>query len=308
VVRGRASVAVADHGVDGLGCRAHAMAKSFDTIVVLDFEATCQPGTPPVPQEVIEFPSVLVSLRERAVLGAFSSFVRPVHHPTLSAFCTDLTSIRQEDVDGAPPFLEVLARHQAWLGEHGLLGPAGAEERFAFVTCGDWDLATMLPAQCGASALPTSALPRVYRRWINIKKIYIERMKTEKANGMPAMLRGLGLALEGRHHRGIDDCHNIARIALALAGRGASFEVTGKLASSHYPELPLELRWRDQVQQAVVRRRSQATLLGLASGLFRGKMVRVYTADGQELTDDDMLAELPAGAQLRVVGGRDDAA
>jgi inhibitor of KinA sporulation pathway (predicted exonuclease) len=282
------------------------MAKAFETIVVLDFEATCQPGGAPAPQEVIEFPSVLVSLRERAVLDEFSSFVRPVHHPTLSAFCTELTGIRQEEVDGAPPFLEVLARHQAWLAGHGLLESAGAEERFAFVTCGDWDLATMLPAQCGASALPTSALPRVYRRWINIKKIYIEQMKTTKANGMPAMLRGLGLELEGRHHRGIDDCRNIARIALALAGRGGRFEVTAKLASSHYPELPIELCWRDQVQQAVLRKRSVPTLLGLASGLFRSKIVRVYLADGQELTDDEVLAELPAGTRLRVAGARDE--
>jgi inhibitor of KinA sporulation pathway (predicted exonuclease) len=283
------------------------MAAGFDTVIVLDFEATCQPGGAPRPQEVIEFPSVLVSLRERAVVDTFSSFVRPVHHPTLSEFCTELTGIRQEDVDGAPTFVEVLARHQAWLAGHGLLGPADAP-RFGFVTCGDWDLATMLPVQCAAASLGMHELPRVYRRWINVKKIYMEQMKASKGDGMPAMLRGLGLALEGRHHRGIDDCHNIARIALALADRGARFELTGRLASSFYPELPLELRWRDQVQQAVVRRRSLATLLGLASGLFRGKMVRVYTADGQELTDDDMLAELPAGAQLRVVGGRDDAA
>ncbi|MBA3549300.1 MAG: exonuclease domain-containing protein [Nannocystis sp.] len=284
------------------------MSNSFEHIVVLDFEATCQPGGAPVPQEVIEFPSVLVSLRERAVLGAFSSFVRPVHHPALSGFCTELTSIRQEDVDGAPTFLEVLARHQAWLAEHGLLGPAGEAPRFALVTCGDWDLAAMLPVQCAAVGLGMSELPQVYRRWINIKKIYDKEMRTAKSNGMPAMLRGLGLELEGRHHRGIDDCQNIARIALALAERGAKFELTSKLASSHYPELPLELRWRDQVQQAVLRKRVLPTLLGLASGLFHSKITRVYTMDGQEVTDDAVLAELPAGAQLRVAGARDGAA
>lgn len=283
------------------------VAAGFDTVVVLDFEATCQPGGAPRPQEVIEFPSVLVSLQGRAVVDTFSSFVRPVHHPTLSDFCTELTGIRQEDVDGAPTFVEVLARHQAWLAGHGLLGPADAP-RFGFVTCGDWDLATMLPVQCAAASLGVHELPRVYRRWVNVKKIYMDRMKTSKGDGMPAMLRGLGLALEGRHHRGIDDCHNIARIALALADRGARFELTGRLASSVYPELPLELCWRDQVQAAVLRKRSVASLLGLASGLFRTRMTRVFTADGIEVTDEEGLAELAAGTCLRVSSARDELA
>ncbi len=52
------------------------MTQTFETIVVLDFEATRQRGAPPAPQEVIEFPSVLGSLREQAVVDSFSSFAR----------------------------------------------------------------------------------------------------------------------------------------------------------------------------------------------------------------------------------------
>ncbi|CAN0191490.1 unnamed protein product [Ectocarpus sp. 8 AP-2014] len=36
---------------------------------------------------------------------------------------------------------------------------------------------------------------------------------------MPAMLSALGLVLEGRHHSGLDDCRNIARIAMELCRR-----------------------------------------------------------------------------------------
>lgn len=282
------------------------MRSTYDRVVVLDFEATCQPGAPPSPQEIIEFPSVLVSLRDRAVEDSFSSFVRPVHHPTLSEFCTELTSIRQQDVDAAPPFLDVLAAHRAWLEGHGLLAPDG-QARFAFVTCGDWDLQTMLPVQCAASGLPITALPPVYRRWINIKKVFLDVLKKAKSFGMPAMLRALDLELVGTHHRGIDDCHNIARIALALAARDARFELTGKLAASHYPELALELHWRDQVQRAVLKKRHLASLLGLASGLFHTRIVRAYTMDGVEIADDDPLAELPPESRLRLVGARDPA-
>ena len=35
------------------------------------------------------------------------------------------------------------------------------------------------------------------------------------------MLEGLGLPMQGRHHSGIDDCRNIARVLIALAQRGA---------------------------------------------------------------------------------------
>jgi inhibitor of KinA sporulation pathway (predicted exonuclease) len=202
------------------------MSTAFNRIVVLDFEATCRPGVPPKPQEIIEFPSVLLSLPDRKILDTFSSFVRPVHHPKLDPFCTDLTSITQAEVDGAPAFPEVLIAHQAWLRSHDLLFGTGAKENCLFLTCGDWDLITMLPIQCAASSIPVASLPRCYRQWCNIKKVFKRHVPNENGSGMPSMLSALGLPLEGRHHRGIDDCHNIARIAFALADRGAAIEVT----------------------------------------------------------------------------------
>lgn len=276
------------------------MPPSFDTIVVLDFEATCQKGGAPDPQEVIEFPSVLVSLRERAVLDSFSSFVRPVHHPVLSAFCRELTSIRQEDVDGAPVFLEVLARHRAWLAGHGL-----SDDDFAFVTCGDWDLVSMLPRQCVAAGMPVAALPPAYRRWINIKRVFTDTVRKSRAYGMTSMLRTLKLKLEGTHHRGIDDCRNIARIALELAARGARFELTNRLPAAFYGELPVALCWGDRTVAATLDRRQLPHLLALASDIFHYRMLRAYAPDGVEITNDQALAELPAGARLRLTGETD---
>ena len=271
------------------------MPPALDTIVVLDFEATCQRGAPPSPQEVIEFPSVLVSLRERAVLDSFSSFVRPTHHPQLSEFCRALTSIRQEDVDAAPTFPKVLARHQAWLAGHGLHA-----DNFAFVTCGDWDLVRMMPNQCAAAGISVVTLPRMYRRWINIKRVYTDTLRKGRSYGMTSMLRSLKLPLEGTHHRGIDDCGNIARIALALAARGASFELTNRLPAEFYPALPLALRWHDRTLHATLDQRLRAQLLALASDLFQTPMARVTTPDGVEVTDDQQLTELPDGALLQV--------
>jgi len=207
------------------------MTCAIDHLIVLDFEATCDDVSPPSPQEIIEFPSVLLSAHTFEVIAEFESFVRPVHHPVLTPFCRELTGIEQAHVDAAPPFSEVFAAHQAWLVQHGLpLVPAAEGLPYAFVTCGDWDLKTMLPGQLRACDQVPDEAPPPYRQWINIKHPFRATTKQKRGvTGMPHMLAKLGLELEGRHHRGIDDCRNIARLVRALAAAGATFELTGAL-------------------------------------------------------------------------------
>ena len=43
---------------------------------------------------------------------------------------------------------------------------------------------------------------------------------------MPNMLEDLQLKLDGRHHSGIDDCRNIAKIVERLAKLGHTFKIT----------------------------------------------------------------------------------
>ena len=43
-------------------------------------------------------------------MDSWREYVRPVLHPALSDFCTSLTDISQETVDGADTFLTVLRR------------------------------------------------------------------------------------------------------------------------------------------------------------------------------------------------------
>jgi inhibitor of KinA sporulation pathway (predicted exonuclease) len=40
------------------------------------------------------------------------------HHPVLSAFCTELTGIQQEQVDPAPTFDEAFSQYMQWLMEN----------------------------------------------------------------------------------------------------------------------------------------------------------------------------------------------
>ena len=132
----------------------------FEYYVILDFEATCVQGKPPSPQEIIEFPSVLMSGQTFDIIDEFTSFVRPLHHPQLTPFCTELTSITQQQVDSAPLFPEVMANHIAWLRSHNLQVTTGDPgESFAFITCGDWDLSRMLPTSAVSASHPETSFP-----------------------------------------------------------------------------------------------------------------------------------------------------
>lgn len=172
------------------------------SIYVIDFEATCNGNQqePLKPQEIIEFPCVKVDTRTFKKVATFHEYVRPVQHPNLTHFCTDLTGIVQETVEGADDFVQVFARFQAWL-EDNQFDHDGGED--AFLTMGDWDFKTMLPSQSCMGYFPRS---------------------------MVHILDTLDIPLVGRHHSGIDDVNNMVSILQKLAlEKGCVFNITGKL-------------------------------------------------------------------------------
>ncbi|KAG0724054.1 ERI1 exoribonuclease 3 [Chionoecetes opilio] len=181
--------------------------QQFDYFLVLDFEATCDDKKKMNPQEIIEFPVLKVNAQTYEIEKEFRQFVRPMNHPKLSHFCTELTSIQQEDVDSAKPFSEVFEDFKEWMEQK-----VGLDKECLFVTCGNWDLLTMLPSQCALDNLP---VPPYCKRWLNIKRSYAIK-KGEFVKGMMPMLKGLNLQHIGRHHSGLDDCKNIVNILRAL--------------------------------------------------------------------------------------------
>ena len=273
------------------------MSTAYTHAIILDFEATCDDRKRPNPQEIIEFPSVLLALETREIVDEFSSFVRPHHHPVLSAFCRELTSIRQEETDAAATFPEVLAAHEAWLKGHGL-----TEQNALFVTCGDWDLGTMLPAQCPAAVPPVECLRPVYTRWQNIKRAFCAVKGVAKAPGMAGMLRDVDLPLQGHHHRGIDDCRNLAELYRVLLERGATLEVTAELPLSKYPPVTIRLRLGERVEEVRLTGRSVHALRGLAGRTFKCPITELRRSD-QSIEDDHDLAFLTSGAEIVLVGG-----
>ncbi|GFS21447.1 ERI1 exoribonuclease 3 [Elysia marginata] len=204
------------------GSNGDSVLQNFDYFLVLDFEATCDNETRLMPQEIIEFPVLKVNARTHVVDSIFHQYVRPLFNPHLTPFCTELTGIVQDMVDNQKCFPEVFKDFNQWMEAEGLLNP---EIKSIFVTCGDWDLNSMLPRQCETSRVRSMSY---FSRWINIKKSYADVTRTFPKGMMP-MLTGLRLQHVGRHHSGIDDCRNIANIVVELMKQGYVFRENGRL-------------------------------------------------------------------------------
>ncbi len=185
--------------------------------VVIDFEATCDEPYNAHPQELIEFPAVVIDTDNLTACPEFHTYVRPVAHPRLTAFCTRLTGIKQAQVDAAPTFPEVIQTFDTWW-------QATAGSHALSVTCGDWDLGSLLPRQCAQHRL---SVPAWADCWVNIKRLYEWHFPrgTDRAH-LADIAASLGVTLEGRLHSGMDDARNIARVMRMMLARGVPVENT----------------------------------------------------------------------------------
>ncbi|MCX4546331.1 3'-5' exonuclease [Streptomyces sp. NBC_01565] len=174
---------------------------------VVDVEATCWAGSRPpgAVSEIIEIGLTVIDLDACERRSRHRILVRPVRS-TVSAFCTELTGLTQDEVDRGVGFAEacrlLAAEHQA-----------GARP---WVSWGDYDR-HQFTRQCQA----TRTTYPFGRHHSNAKAVFTEAYGLRKRPGMAQALQIAGRRLEGRHHRGEDDAWNIAALVLHLSGRGA---------------------------------------------------------------------------------------
>jgi len=145
--------------------------------------------------EIIEIGAVKVN-GNLEIVDEFSEFVKPVINPKLSDYCKELTTISQADVDAAELFPKVLSRFKEWIGEDYVLCSWGKYDKSQF------------ERDCVRHNLDTIWL----RNHISLKHQHGEKVGGGKFVGMKAALKSAGLALQGTHHRGIDDARNIAQL------------------------------------------------------------------------------------------------
>ncbi len=201
-----------------------AVQQPFTHLFVLDFEAQCLGDglAPPVPQEIIELPIVVIDVQTRTIVDEFHTFVKPTVHPELFPFCKQLTHITQEQVDGGIELDEALANANEFLARFcdDAAGTSGL-----VVTCGHWDLRSCLPRECRYKGF---RVPKVFKRWCNVKLLFQSHFRFHKQVDMLGMLQQLDIPLVGHHHSGIDDARNIAKIVVRLLEAGVVIDVNGR--------------------------------------------------------------------------------
>ena len=149
-----------------------------DYICVLDFEATCWYDNSN--HEIIEFPSVLLKwdndqlndqLQDKIKIkikikevSRFQQFVKPLNNSCVSDFCTELTGITQKQIDDGIDLKSTIEAHLKWITD------ITKSSNVTIVTCGNWDLNKMLPADLKNISYKPNEL---YTRYANIKDLFV---------------------------------------------------------------------------------------------------------------------------------------
>jgi len=174
--------------------------------LIVDLEATCcdKKTIPRREMETIEIGAVMADATRLTVVDEFCTFIKPVRHPILTEFCTELTTITQSDVDSAASYPQAISQFQEWLYPY---------RDFVFCSWGDYDKSQLeQDSQFHGLPFPIDA-PHV-----NIKALFSEQQGLKKKLGMNGALNMCQLELQGVHHRGIDDARNMARMLPYIFG------------------------------------------------------------------------------------------
>lgn len=179
----------------------------YDYYLVLDLEATCcdQETIKRHEMEIIEIGAVMVEPQGLTVIDEFQTFIKPARYPVLTQFCQSLTSITQAQVDQAPGYVEASVLLKQWLSNY---------PNAVFGSWGDYDRNQFKQD----SKFHNVPFPIAYPH-VNLKQLFSEAQDSPKRYGMAEALQLAGIALEGTHHRGIDDARNIAKLLPFILGR-----------------------------------------------------------------------------------------
>ncbi|NXX76205.1 ERI2 exoribonuclease, partial [Urocolius indicus] len=216
-----------------------AAGQRFAYLIVVDFEATCWRDAGRRGPEIIEFLAVLLNTSTGEIESEFHAYVQPQEHPILSEFCTELTGITQDQVDGGVPLNICLSQFLKWIQKiqkekkiifsTDIPSPSSEAKACTFVTWTDWDLGVCLQYECKRKQLRK---PDIFNSWIDLKATY-RAFYNRKPKGLNGALQDLGIAFVGREHSGLDDSRNTARLAWRLISDGCVLKVTKSLDKAH---------------------------------------------------------------------------
>ena len=172
--------------------------------IIFDLEATCWEDKHIHDSEIIEIGAVKIN-ESHQIISEFNAFAKPVIHPDLSDFCTELTSIKQSDVDAVESFPEVINRFKSWIGV--------GEGDYLLCSWGFYDRKQLTT---------DSKLHKLNIDWLK-KHISVKHQHQILSNlnrpvGLGHAIQFENMEFEGTAHRGIDDARNIAKIFIKYFG------------------------------------------------------------------------------------------
>lgn len=173
-------------------------------IAVLDLECTCDDTNLIIPRnemEIIEIGVVIADLKGNTY-NEFNCFVKPVIHPILTPFCSNLTSITQEQVNQGCSLEKALSDLDDFLFN---------ENIDAWSSWGGFD-ANQIRKDIRNNKLRENKFPFLNLKHINLSYEYVQALSLSKKVGVRKALSQNKMEFIGTPHRGIDDVRNIARL------------------------------------------------------------------------------------------------
>ncbi len=169
----------------------------YDKIIVIDIESTCwKENTSKEVNEIIEIGICHIETKSGKVFEPKSIIVKPTYS-TVSEFCTNLTTLTQEDVDDGISFNDACS----------ILVNEYETKKYVWASYGFFDR-NQFEIQCERENVQ---YPFSYSH-INVKILFALVNSLRRQVGMADALKILKIPLKGIHHRGGDDAQNIAQI------------------------------------------------------------------------------------------------
>lgn len=174
-------------------------------VVIFDIEASCEDKNinPHYNMETIEIGAVKV--KDGVIIDEFQTFIKPEYVDTLTPFCTKLTGITYEDLEGAPSFNEAIVEFYSFI--YGL----------PIYSCGEFDRKFLVRElkEKGVNYSHKMAKNAISSSHKNLK-IHFDKVTGKGMRGMIKMARVLNIDITGTHHRALDDSRNLTKIYLKL--------------------------------------------------------------------------------------------
>jgi len=177
--------------------------KKLDKVVVVDLESSCwqdENGAKDPPKgmrhDIIEIGACLLDLKSGKITQKTSYIVRP-KNSTISEFCTNLTTITQEQVNKGIPFSDACNK---------LAKEFGSRNR-VWASWGDYDR-KHFERDCDFYGARYPFGPR----HINAKTLFSLVVGLNVELGLRAALEYCGFDFSGTQHRGHDDAFNTAKV------------------------------------------------------------------------------------------------